>query len=110
MFGPPVLFGVWLPGGAGGTTAGSAVPVAAQRVFRALQAVQAMGRTVICTLHQPSPEAFAALHRVMVLQAGRLVFFGEPAQVPGPLLSAFCGSAWALQGNHHPVLACSKFV
>eukprot|EP00667_Euglena_gracilis_P000604 EG_transcript_604 len=57
-------------------------PIATQRVLQALQVVQRSGRTVFCTLHQPSPEAFDLLDRVMVLQTGRCVFFGEPKQVP----------------------------
>eukprot|EP00668_Euglena_longa_P010682 GGOE01012939.1.p1 GENE.GGOE01012939.1~~GGOE01012939.1.p1 ORF type:complete len:1397 (-),score=415.61 GGOE01012939.1:676-4659(-) len=56
-------------------------PLAAQRVLNALQAVRQSGRTVICTLHQPTSESFALLDRLMVLQAGRMIFFGEPQQV-----------------------------
>lgn len=34
------------------------------------------GIAVCCTIHSPPPDTFALFHRVMLLQRGRLVYFG----------------------------------
>ena len=39
-------------------------------------------RTVVVTLHQPSSQVYAAIDRVMLLAAGRTIFFGAAAGAP----------------------------
>lgn len=50
---------------------------AAGIVMRAVQNIAASGRTIMCTIHQPSSEIFLAFTHLLVLQkGGRTVFFG----------------------------------
>lgn len=50
---------------------------AAGIVMKAVQNIAASGRTVICTIHQPSSEIFLAFTHLLVLQkGGQTVFFG----------------------------------
>eukprot|EP00808_Paulinella_micropora_P014058 g9644.t1 len=49
---------------------------AASIVMRALRNIAATGRTVICTIHQPSCEIFSLFDRLLLLQGGgQVVFF-----------------------------------
>jgi hypothetical protein len=55
-------------------------------VMRAVRRVADSGRTVICTIHQPSAQLFLLFHRLLLLKkdvnlGGRIVFFGD---VSGP--------------------------
>lgn len=38
------------------------------------------GRTIICTIHQPSSTIYRRFDRVIFLASGRLAYFGEPTQ------------------------------
>ena len=42
-----------------------------------LKNLAADGRTVVCTIHQPSSEIFALFDRLMLLSGGRVVFSGK---------------------------------
>jgi len=51
---------------------------AAMIVLKALQAIAASGRSVICTIHQPSGELFSAFHDLLLMKTGGfVVYFGE---------------------------------
>ena len=39
-------------------------------------------RTAISTIHQPSPEVFALFDKLVLLSAGRLIFFGNANDAP----------------------------
>lgn len=38
-------------------------------------------RTCVATIHQPSPEVFALFDKVLLVSAGRLIYFGSSADV-----------------------------
>ena len=49
----------------------------AYNVMHSLQTLVAAGRTVVTTIHQPSSEVFAMFDCLVVLDAGRAVYWGE---------------------------------
>jgi len=53
----------------------------------ALRELAGDGISVLVTIHSPPPETFALFHRFMVLQKGRVVYFGDNGGwAPGCLL------------------------
>jgi len=58
-------------------TSGLDAPSAA-RVMRAVRRIAATGRTVLCTIHQPSEELFLMFDRLLLLKSGGdVVYFGD---------------------------------
>ena len=53
----------------------------ALEVMQTVKTLTLQNRTCISSIHQPSPELFELFDRVVLLEAGRLVFFGAPADV-----------------------------
>ncbi|KAL3111370.1 hypothetical protein niasHT_019600 [Heterodera trifolii] len=52
----------------------------ADSVISVMRALTLSGRTIICTIHQPSSEIYQKFDRVMFLAQGRLAYFGEPTK------------------------------
>uniref|UniRef100_A0A914IBY9 ABC transporter domain-containing protein n=1 Tax=Globodera rostochiensis TaxID=31243 RepID=A0A914IBY9_GLORO len=52
----------------------------ADSVISVMRALTRSGRTIICTIHQPSSEIYRKFDRVMFLAQGRLAYFGEPTK------------------------------
>ncbi|BFY98583.1 hypothetical protein BsWGS_01622 [Bradybaena similaris] len=50
----------------------------AQNIVKTLQEMAAKGRTIMCTIHQPSSDLFALFNRILLLSEGRTVFLGTP--------------------------------
>lgn len=50
---------------------------AAKAVMESLKKLTWMGRTVICTIHQPSSEIFRLFDDIMLLAEGQTVYFGQ---------------------------------
>lgn len=46
----------------------------AKNLMRVLRRVAASGRTIICSIHQPSSEVFAMFDKVVLLDGGELVY------------------------------------
>ncbi|KAG5185754.1 P-loop containing nucleoside triphosphate hydrolase protein [Tribonema minus] len=61
-------------------------------VMRAINNLAALNRTVITTIHQPSPEIFALFDRLLLLAGGKPVFFG-PAAAAAAHFSRLGGAA-----------------
>ncbi|XP_026193579.1 ABC transporter ATP-binding protein/permease wht-1 [Cyclospora cayetanensis] len=49
----------------------------AENVMRIFQVLANRGRTIICTIHQPSSTIFDMFSKVLLLSQGRIAFFGE---------------------------------
>ncbi|KAK3770917.1 hypothetical protein RRG08_036516 [Elysia crispata] len=48
----------------------------AQSIVQTLQTMALRGRVILCTIHQPSSELFAAFSQVLILSEGRVAFMG----------------------------------
>ncbi|XP_022247752.1 protein white-like [Limulus polyphemus] len=53
----------------------------AQNVISVLQGMAAAGRTIICTIHQPSSEVYAMFSDILLLADGRVAYMGHTNQV-----------------------------
>lgn len=49
----------------------------AQNVVAVLKALAERGKTVICTIHQPSSEVYAMFDRVLLMAEGRVAYMGD---------------------------------
>ncbi|CAM9671049.1 unnamed protein product [Chrysoparadoxa australica] len=48
----------------------------ALEVVTSVRRLASLNRTIVCTIHQPSPEAFSLFDKVLVMAAGRQVYYG----------------------------------
>ncbi|XP_063236423.1 protein white-like [Bacillus rossius redtenbacheri] len=52
----------------------------AQNVVSVLKSMAQKGKTVVCTIHQPSSEVFALFDKVLLMAEGRVAFLGSAAE------------------------------
>ncbi|CAI5444649.1 unnamed protein product [Caenorhabditis angaria] len=52
----------------------------AENVVEILKGIAKTGRTIICTIHQPSSQLYQMFDRVIYLAAGRTAFYGSPQE------------------------------
>jgi ABC-type multidrug transport system ATPase subunit len=63
----------------------------AYQLMQAARELAAAGRVVVMSLHQPSPDMFQQLDKVLLLAKGRLAYLGPPGQVNSYLAAAGVG-------------------
>ncbi|XP_053383188.1 protein white-like [Mercenaria mercenaria] len=49
----------------------------AENVVQHLRALTEKGKTVLCTIHQPSSEVFVLFHQILIMAEGRIAFLGS---------------------------------
>ncbi|KAF1323753.1 Abc transporter g family member 31, partial [Globisporangium splendens] len=65
---------------------------AAKLIMRGVRKIADTGRTVVCTIHQPSTDVFHLFDALLLLQrGGRTVFFGELGNESAKLIAYFNG-------------------
>ncbi|KAL4431069.1 hypothetical protein ABPG75_006325 [Micractinium tetrahymenae] len=69
----------------------------AHSVVSALRTLAASGISLLSTIHSPPPDTFSLFHRCLVLQKGRVVYFGDN----GPAAEQYFAS-------HFPDLRCRR--
>lgn len=52
----------------------------AQNVVTVLKSLAEKGKTIICTIHQPSSEVFSMFDKILLMAEGRVAFLGTPPQ------------------------------
>ncbi|XP_074659151.1 protein white-like isoform X2 [Tubulanus polymorphus] len=55
----------------------------AQNVIQTLKNLTAKGKTIMCTIHQPSSEVFEMFDRLLLMAEGRVVYLGPAAKASG---------------------------
>ncbi|CAB3363689.1 Hypothetical predicted protein [Cloeon dipterum] len=50
----------------------------AQKIVQMMGSMAAQGKTIVCTIHQPSSEMFSLFHELILLVDGRIAFMGTP--------------------------------
>ncbi|CAG2116215.1 unnamed protein product, partial [Medioppia subpectinata] len=53
----------------------------AENIVQTLNAMAAKGRTIICTIHQPSSQAFKLFERLLLIADGRVAYMGNIGKV-----------------------------
>lgn len=72
--------------------------------FMAMSIVDSMknmakqGKTIICTIHQPSSEIFAKFDHLCLLAEGRLAYLGDLNEAP----NFFASQGFTLPSNYNP--------
>ena len=49
----------------------------AENIVKAMKAMVSEGRTVICTIHQPSSQVFELFEKLLLIADGRLAYMGD---------------------------------
>jgi ABC-type multidrug transport system ATPase subunit len=49
----------------------------AQKIVNMMETMATQGKTVLCTIHQPSSEVFSLFHELILLVDGRIAFMGS---------------------------------
>ncbi|CAA6653938.1 unnamed protein product [Spirodela intermedia] len=78
---------------------------AAAIVMRAVKNVSATGRTVVCTIHQPSIDVFEAFDELMLMKrGGRLIYAGQLGQHSKNVIEYFEGISGVpkIKDNYNP--------
>jgi EPP (Eye Pigment Precursor) family transporter len=70
----------------------------ARNILQTLKVMAAKGRTIVCTIHQPSSEVFELFDRLLLMSEGRVAYLG-PAK-DATLFFAGCG--FRLPPNYNP--------
>ncbi|KAK7861728.1 hypothetical protein R5R35_008701 [Gryllus longicercus] len=70
----------------------------AHKLVHMMQRVALQGRTVLCTIHQPSSELFALFHQLVLVADGRVVFIGDAPSA----LDFFAGHGYRCPEAYNP--------
>lgn len=52
----------------------------ALNVIQVLKGLAKSGRTIVCTIHQPSSELYAMFDKLLLMAEGRIAFLGTPEE------------------------------
>ena len=52
----------------------------AQNVVTVLKSLANKGKTIVCTIHQPSSEVYAMFDKILLMAEGRVAFLGTPQE------------------------------
>lgn len=70
----------------------------AQTVVTVLKSMAMKGKTIICTIHQPSSEVYSMFDKILLMAEGRVAFLGKPIDA----YNFFAGSGSVCPPNHNP--------
>ena len=59
-----------------------------EQLINSLKHLTLKGRSVLCTIHQPSAETFALFDKILLMKQGHVVYEGQPGEVMNQLISA----------------------
>ena len=70
----------------------------AMSIVDSMKKMAKLGKTIICTIHQPSSEIFEKFHRLCLLAEGRLAYIGDLVEAA----SFFGSQGFNLPNNYNP--------
>eukprot|EP00924_Labyrinthula_sp_SR-Ha-C_P003179 snap_masked-scaffold_15-processed-gene-1.26-mRNA-1 protein AED:0.23 eAED:0.23 QI:0/-1/0/1/-1/1/1/0/1689 len=78
----------------------------AARIMKLLQKIASLGRTVVCTIHQPSKAVFNNLDDLLLLQRGEILYFGSVGKEASDVAQYFQSIAGfpALRASENPAI------
>ena len=68
----------------------------ALEVIKVLKRLAQGGRTIICTIHQPSAELFDEFDDLLVLHEGRNAYLGPAAEATGKSVAEYVSGGWLI--------------
>ncbi|RYH28500.1 ATP-binding cassette domain-containing protein [archaeon] len=73
----------------------------AHEVISSIYRLTRFNRTVLCTIHQPSYKTFKLFHTVLVLSAGRVIYFGSTNKIKD-YFTTMCATKYKYDDNFNP--------
>ncbi|CAG2106966.1 unnamed protein product [Medioppia subpectinata] len=70
----------------------------AESIVRLLKAMACEGRTIVCTIHQPSSQVFALFDHLLLMTDGRVAFMGTNGEVK----NFFASHGYICPANYNP--------
>ena len=83
----------------------------ASEVMEVVKSLVSTGMTIAATIHTPTSRTFQLFDRILILQRGRIVYFGNNGQAAtnyftsSPYFKVWC---CAVQAIHHVMLGCAE--
>ncbi|KYR01479.1 ABC transporter G family protein [Tieghemostelium lacteum] len=74
----------------------------ALKVMNCVKRIADSGRTIICTIHQPSQEIFEKFDQLLVLDKGQTIYFGETGTNSEKVLEYFTSQGYQYQPGRNP--------
>eukprot|EP01133_Synstelium_polycarpum_P008985 gene8985-10539_t len=75
---------------------------AALKVMNCVRNIALTGRTVICTIHQPSQEIFEQFDQLLLLSKGKPIYFGETGDASRTVLDFFARQGHVIEPDRNP--------
>ncbi|KAK5579863.1 hypothetical protein RB653_009551 [Dictyostelium firmibasis] len=75
---------------------------AALKVMNCVKKIAESGRTVICTIHQPSQEIFEKFDQLLLLDKGKVIYFGETGNNSSTVIQHFTGAGYHYEQSRNP--------
>lgn len=70
----------------------------AMTIVETMQRLAQQGKTIICTIHQPSSEVFELFDRLCLMAEGRLAYLGDLKKCP----AFFASHGFTCPNNYNP--------
>jgi ABC-type multidrug transport system ATPase subunit len=70
----------------------------AMSIVESMKKLAKQGKTIICTIHQPSSEVFEKFDRLCLMAEGRLAYIGDSKDCP----SFFASHGFIIPENYNP--------
>ncbi|EGC35111.1 hypothetical protein DICPUDRAFT_55375 [Dictyostelium purpureum] len=75
---------------------------AALKVMNCVKKIADSGRTVICTIHQPSQEIFEKFDQLLLLDKGKVIYFGPTGENSTSVINHFSNAGYQYQEGRNP--------
>ncbi|KAN0029967.1 hypothetical protein ACTA71_008107 [Dictyostelium dimigraforme] len=75
---------------------------AALKVMNCVKKIAESGRTVVCTIHQPSQEIFEKFDQLLLLDKGKVIYFGDTGENSSTVIQHFTGAGYQYEHGRNP--------
>ncbi|KAK5578429.1 hypothetical protein RB653_008100 [Dictyostelium firmibasis] len=75
---------------------------AALKVMNCVKKIAESGRTVVCTIHQPSQEIFEKFDQLLLLDKGKVIYFGDTGDNSSTVVQHFTSAGYQYEVGRNP--------
>ncbi|KAM9956063.1 hypothetical protein ACTFIW_005917 [Dictyostelium discoideum] len=75
---------------------------AALKVMNCVKKIAESGRTVVCTIHQPSQEIFEKFDQLLLLDKGKVIYFGDTGDNSSTVIQHFTSAGYQYEHGRNP--------